>query len=279
MKMFYERANKVQRSQLIADVPLAKFEARMKASRRFRVFPSGNRVHQIEDPETGQKWVINLEERVCECQNFYEYQSPCSHAIAAARHEEIDPIGLFIPAYTTRYYRHTYSQSLPPVSIQDLTIDDKVLPPIIQKQAGRLYIKRIRKGAWNQKQTRCMNCLEQSYNRRSYRGQPVSSGRRQRAYDWLQAIEEVREEEEGDEYESSEEEDQEVVEEEEEDQGAIIDSDNSSELSEVLSFEVDGINIDSISNSECSKGGDSEGSDGEGSDQVLRTRSGRAFGI
>ena len=113
-----------------------------------------------------------------------------------------------------------------------------------------------------------MNCLEWGHNRRSCRGQLVSSGRRQRAYDWLQAIEEVREEE-----------DQEVVEEEEEDQGAIIDSDNSSELSEVLSFEVDGINIDSISNSECSKGGDSEGSDGEGSDQVLRTRSGRAFGI
>ena len=41
-----------------------------------------------------------------------------------------------------------------------------------------------------------------------------------------------------------------VEEEEEEDQGAVIDSDNSSELSEILSFEMDGMCIDSISNSE-----------------------------
>jgi hypothetical protein len=72
-------------------------------------------------------------------------------------------------------------------------------------------------------------------------------------------------------------EDQEVVEEEEEDQGAVIDSDNNSELSEILSFEIDGMYIDFISNNE---GSDGEGSDGEGSgDEVLRTRSGRAFGI
>ena len=100
-------------------------------------------MHQIKDSETGRKWVVNLEERVCECQDFYEYQSPCSYAIAAARHEEIDPIGLFLSAYTTRQYRHTYSQLLPPVSIQELTTDDKVLPPIIRKQAGRSRIKRI----------------------------------------------------------------------------------------------------------------------------------------
>jgi hypothetical protein len=38
--------------------------------------------------------------------------------------------------------------------------------------------------------------------------------------------------------------------EEEEDQGAASDSDNSSELSKILSFEIDGMCIDSISNSE-----------------------------
>jgi hypothetical protein len=38
--------------------------------------------------------------------------------------------------------------------------------------------------------------------------------------------------------------------EEEEDQGAVIDSDNSSELSEILSLEIERICIDFISNSE-----------------------------
>jgi hypothetical protein len=46
---------------------MAKFEARMKTSRRFRGFHSGNKLHQIEDAETGRKWDANLEERVCEC--------------------------------------------------------------------------------------------------------------------------------------------------------------------------------------------------------------------
>jgi hypothetical protein len=64
-----------------------------------------------------------------------------------------------------------------------------------------------------------------------------------------------------------------VVEEEEEDQDATINLDNSNELSEILSFEMDRMCIDSISNS--------EGSDGKGSGggDVLRTRSGRVFGI
>ena len=41
------------------------------------------------------------------------------------------------------------------------------------------------------------------------------------------------------------------------------------------------MNIDSISNSEYSnsEGSDGKGSDDKGSDEVLRTRSGRVFGI
>ena len=60
--------------------------------------------------------------------------------------------------------------------------------------------------------------------------------------------------------------------EEEEDQGAIINSDNSSELSEILSLGMGRIDIASVSSVESS------GIKGS-SDNVLRTRSGRAFGI
>jgi hypothetical protein len=68
-----------------------------------------------------------------------------------------------------------------------------------------------------------------------------------------------------------------VVEKEEEDQGTVIDSGNNSELFKSLSFEINKMYIDFINNNEGSNG---EGSDGKGSgDEVLRTRSGRAFGI
>ena len=61
--------------------------------------------------------------------------------------------------------------------------------------------------------------------------------------------------------------------EEEEDQGAAIDSDNSSELSEILSFEIDG--MDGMDGMDIDSIGNGEGS----SDEVLKTRSGRVFGI
>jgi hypothetical protein len=38
----YDRSTKSQRLTTIADVPMAKFEARLKTSRRLQVFPSGN---------------------------------------------------------------------------------------------------------------------------------------------------------------------------------------------------------------------------------------------
>ena len=65
--------------------------------------------------------------------------------------------------------------------------------------------------------------------------------------------------------------------EEDEDQGAIIISDNSSELSEILSLKIKRIDIASIGSVESSsiKSSGIEGS----SDDVLRTRSGKAFGI
>ncbi len=65
--------------------------------------------------------------------------------------------------------------------------------------------------------------------------------------------------------------------EEEEDQGAIIISDNSSELFETPSLEIERIDIASIGSVEGSsiKSSGIKGS----SDDVLRTRSGRAFGI
>lgn len=48
--------------------------------------------------------------------------------------------------------------------------------------------KRIRKGAWKKTQTRCSCCLECGHNKRGYRGQPVPSGRRERARDWLHEV-------------------------------------------------------------------------------------------
>ena len=59
------------------------------------------------------------------------------------------------------------------------------MPPLTRKQAGRHRTKRYRKGQWARKQRQCGNCLDWGHSRRTCRGQPVSSGRRERARDWL----------------------------------------------------------------------------------------------
>jgi hypothetical protein len=184
MSLVYERGKKEQISQHLADVPWLKYLKRLEKSRRLMIFPSGNGVFQVEMPDSGFKYVVNLVDRVCDCEDFYEYQGPCTHAIAACMHQGDDPLALFINQYTTDYFRRTYSHPLIPISINGLQSDPAILPPLIRKQPGRPRTKRYRKGQWKRKQKQCSNCLDWGHSRRTCRRQPVSSGRKERARDW-----------------------------------------------------------------------------------------------
>jgi hypothetical protein len=90
--------------------------------------------------------------------------------------------------YTTTQLRASYSHPLVPISLYELVPDTTIQPLILKKQAGRPRTKRIRKGAWKRKQTRCSSCLEWGHNKRGCRGQPVPSRRRERARDWLYEV-------------------------------------------------------------------------------------------
>jgi hypothetical protein len=58
-------------------------------------------------------------------------------------------------------------------------------------------------------ETRCSSCLDWGHNKRSCRGQPVSSGRRESARDWLDEVEvsSDRDEDQGTEIEDEDDED------------------------------------------------------------------------
>jgi hypothetical protein len=73
MKTVYNRSNQEYKFNSIVDVPMAKFQARIKTARRYRVFPSGNGIAQVEDPENGQKWTVDIVKNKCDCTDFYEY--------------------------------------------------------------------------------------------------------------------------------------------------------------------------------------------------------------
>ena len=91
MKMVYDRSIAPQISPMIANVPMAKFGDRLKTARRYQVYPSGNGIYQVENPETGRKFILNTKESTCDCYDFEEYISPCSHAIAVTRNQADSP--------------------------------------------------------------------------------------------------------------------------------------------------------------------------------------------
>jgi len=209
----------------------------LKTSQRYLVSPSSNGIYQVEIPDSDRKHIVNLAKKECNYGSFYEYQSPCTHGIAAAKYQAEDPLSFFYDSYSTGAYRKTYSHPLPPISIEDLAVDGNVKPPILRKQAGRPRTKRICKGAWQRTRTRCSNCLNWGHNKRSCRGQPVSNGRRERARDWLaevanRELEVNSDKEEGQETEiEDEDEDQDdEIEQEEEDQ--VVEEEDS-ELSDI----------------------------------------------
>jgi hypothetical protein len=227
MRLVYLRFKEPQQSLLLADIPMAKFKARQDTARRYQVYESGNGIYQVEPHDSTRQYIVDLIASKCNCQDFYEYQLPCSHAIAAARYGEVDPISLFFDRYTVRALRRTYECPLVPILLENLAIDFTIAPPILKKQAGRPKTKRIRKGAWKRKQTRCSTCLDWGHNKGTCRSQPVSSGRRQRARDWLEEADAI------------------VVElgELEVDEEGDIDSDISSELSDLGSSDIEEIEL------------------------------------
>jgi hypothetical protein len=84
-----------------------------------------------------------MSQELCECRNYQEYQSPCTHVIAACRHIQEDPFDYFAVQYTTTYYRRTYQHSLQPISIKNLVPDPRIKPPVFKKQRKRPKVRLI----------------------------------------------------------------------------------------------------------------------------------------
>jgi hypothetical protein len=191
MTMFYERSRRRQKGGQLADVPLKKFEERQVTSQRYKVHPSDDNTYQVETTATGEKHTVHLDIRVCQCTQFDEYNSPCAHGIAALRFVKKNPYDYFDKSYTLRSYRNTYAKAIPPVSIEDLVSDNRTLPPIVQKKRGRPAVKRIRKSQlWRTRKSKrhCAVCGSQEHDKRNCNGQPLRSGKAQRARDRAAAI-------------------------------------------------------------------------------------------
>ena len=133
MKTIHSRYIKSQQNSEICDVPYAKFKDRLESSRRYQVVISGNEIYQVQNPDTGLKYNIDLKKWDCTCKNFREYLTPCSHVIAACKHDHKNPFNYFAEQYTIQGYRETYRKPMLPIIIQDLRPHPDILPPCIKK--------------------------------------------------------------------------------------------------------------------------------------------------
>jgi hypothetical protein len=181
MKTIHDRNKEIQESTELANVPLAKFKERLCSSRHFQVFESGDGIYSVQIPDTGVKYITNLRTRKCGCTYFWDYCSPCTHAITALRFEIEDPYQHFAQYYKVKALRKSYKRFIVPFSIQDLKPTPGCLPPEYKKQPGRPRTKRIRKGASKRKPMTCSNCSQKGqHNKRSYRSAPKKT-RQERA--------------------------------------------------------------------------------------------------
>jgi len=78
-------------------------------------------------------------------------------------------------------YQNTYKDFLLPFSIKHLESTTRYLPLVFQKQRGKPTTKRIRKGAWKRKKTKCSKCHGFNHNIRKCKFAPAINGRQERA--------------------------------------------------------------------------------------------------
>ena len=133
MQLIHKRFHQKQHSEDLADVPLNLFNDRLKLSRRYQVFGSRNGLYQVQILDSSHKHVVNLPTNTCDCTNFREYSSPCTHAIAACKYATEDPFEHVDWIYTTETLKKTYSYFLKPISIENLTSNEAIQPPVAKQ--------------------------------------------------------------------------------------------------------------------------------------------------
>jgi hypothetical protein len=78
-------------------------------------------------------------------------------------------------------YRKTYEHFLWPFNIENLASTSRVLLLVFKKQRGRPTTKRIWKGDWKRKKTKCSKCYGHGHNIWKCQFAPAINGRQQRA--------------------------------------------------------------------------------------------------
>ncbi|XP_022155370.1 uncharacterized protein LOC111022514 [Momordica charantia] len=140
-------------------------------SRRYTVKPVDWCMFHVEDG--GLNETVDLNARTCTCMEFQYMGIPCSHAIAVARHKNINCHTLIDPCYSVDSLIGAYAEPILPVGhmsewkrpadYQPIPIQ----PPRLVKRAGRRRTQRIASTGERRVVNKCSRCGTSGHNRQT----------------------------------------------------------------------------------------------------------------
>ncbi|KAH9623644.1 hypothetical protein KSS87_021988 [Heliosperma pusillum] len=105
----------------------------------------------------GERWVVQLNQRKCNCRNCQLSGLPCTHAMVCILKQRLDHEDFVDDAYTKERYAMAYELAISPmpgVKQWEKSGLPEPLPPIIRKMRGRPSKKRRRKEAGEEESNR-----------------------------------------------------------------------------------------------------------------------------
>lgn len=100
--------------------------------------PAGQGIFQVQDRD--YQFVVNIQNRTCDCRRWDLTGIPCSHAVSCLRHERISTESMVHDCYSSERFLMAYGPKIMPCkdkSMWEKVSGPKILPPHYEKKCGR----------------------------------------------------------------------------------------------------------------------------------------------
>ncbi|XP_012835819.1 PREDICTED: uncharacterized protein LOC105956512 [Erythranthe guttata] len=182
MKRFFTRQQKALswQTRLPPNVN-AKVEKNQRQGRKFLAIPASEYLFEVYDDK---KYIINLREKTCQCNEWQVCGVPCKHAMSCILYMRYDPVDYVSPYLTTEAYLRTYSGMINAIPDESKWPTNTQIPPLkppVHKRKnrafkqGRLQVNRRRelneapKVHKRSVHVTCKVCKEVGHNKRTCR--------------------------------------------------------------------------------------------------------------
>ncbi|KAF6176541.1 hypothetical protein GIB67_007924 [Kingdonia uniflora] len=176
MKLMFDRKIKAESWDQSGLVPRAvKHLEYLMAHYEEYEMEGGDKNEWVSISSTGARWVLNLEERTCQCTEWKLTGMPCIHAASVLIPRRQALKSYFSPYHFVASYVATYSGIIYPVSDETHWGSPPYMvdPPPLQRGRGRPRKEKIRDDEVNKVQKKCGKCGAFGHNKKICKGEPI----------------------------------------------------------------------------------------------------------